>query len=1032
MDTRRQQRRQRQRAHGKPKRAGSYTYVATGSNVCHTATDSVTIVVLDNIQVDAQPDTTVILCAPEEVCFTADAGGLPIIWLGSAGDTLGFGAQLCVTPPVGTSQYTATAEGQCVLPDVVNVEVAPDTFDIDITASADTICLGDSLTLTADLIPDSISASIEWTLDGNSVGSGSEITVSPSAPGSYTYVATGSNVCHTASDSVTIVVLDNIQVDAQPDTTVILCAPEEVCFTADAGGLPVIWLGSAGDTLGFGAQLCVTPPAGTSQYTATAEGQCVLPDVVNVEVAPDTFDIDITASADTICLGDSLTLTAGLIPDSISASIEWTLNGNSVGSGSEITVSPSAPGSYTYVATGSNGCHTAADSVTVVVLGNIQVEAQPDTALCLGETAVLSASVMPAGGATGIEWTLDGDMVGGGSTLLVSLDAPGTYIYVATATGPCNTASDSVMVEVSGPIQLSVQPDTSICVGDSATLTAQTIPNSADATIVWTLDGDAVGNTGELVVSQDTAGTYTYVVTAIGLCNEVSDSVTVTVIDSLQIDAQPDSTILLCAPVQEEVCLSATADGLESEIVWVDAIGNALDTGAELCVLPPIGESLYIATLPDHNCAVADTVRVLVDTIPPPPPIFADSTKICLGDTAVVDVDEDYSYPFVWIDENGLVIAENEDLAVVPDTTGTFEYIIQASNGCGSVQDTAVVTVLDSSAVEIIGGNMPLCLSDTAILTAEWTIPECVVWTDTEGEPIDTGAQIIILPFAGTDTIIAQVPGLDCVESDTVTVTFLPPPSVDITLVNDAICQGDTAVLTAEVLPPSSTNFVSWYDADFNFITDGDTLAVSPVAGTYTYIAIAENACGMDTAFAELLVEQLDLELIVTNDTICPDEFATLEVVGCEDCTYNWTPEEGLSDPESALTDANPDETTLYTVEVMGQACVEELSATITVIDCPDCMERVFVADALTPNKDGKNESVCLRSKFLEDYEEVKFMIYDRWGEELFHSTDIKNMCWDGTYRGKSLPPDVYGYFLRVKCPGRDAIELKGNITLLK
>ena len=74
----------------------------------------------------------------------------------------------------------------------------PDTFDIDITASADTVCLGDSLTLTAGLIPDSISASIEWTLDGNTVGSGSEITVSPSAAGSYTYVATGSNVCHTA------------------------------------------------------------------------------------------------------------------------------------------------------------------------------------------------------------------------------------------------------------------------------------------------------------------------------------------------------------------------------------------------------------------------------------------------------------------------------------------------------------------------------------------------------------------------------------------------------------------------------------------------------------------------------------------------------------------------------------------------------------------------------------------------------------------------------------------------------------------
>ena len=125
MDTRRQQRRQRQRITVSPSAPAATPTWPRAATYATRATDSATIVVLDNIQVDAQPDTTVILCTPEEVCFTADAGGLPVIWLGSAGDTLGFGAQLCVTPPVGTSQYTATAEGQCVLPDVVNVEVAP-------------------------------------------------------------------------------------------------------------------------------------------------------------------------------------------------------------------------------------------------------------------------------------------------------------------------------------------------------------------------------------------------------------------------------------------------------------------------------------------------------------------------------------------------------------------------------------------------------------------------------------------------------------------------------------------------------------------------------------------------------------------------------------------------------------------------------------------------------------------------------------------------------------------------------------------
>jgi gliding motility-associated-like protein len=663
--------------------------------------------------------------------------------------------------------------------------------------------------------------------------------------------------------------LDNIQVDAQPDTTVILCAPEEVCFTADAGGLPVIWLGSTGDTLGLGTQLCVTPPVGASQYIATADGQCVLADTVNVEVTPDTFDIDITASAETICLGDSSDLAVQLIPDSIAADIVWTLDGVEISTDSETTVSPNLPGFYTYVASARNECHMAIDSVTILV------------------------------------------------------------------------------------------------------------------------------------------------------------------VDSLQIEAEPDTTVLICAPVQDEVCFSATALGLEDGIVWVNPSGDTLGTGATLCDIPAIGESLYIATLPSFGCSVADTVRVLVDTVPPPAPIFTDSIKICLGDTARISVEDGYLYPFTWSDGSEL-LAENADLVVVPDDVGVFEYIVEARNGCGTVRDTAIVTVVDSSAVQIIEGDLTLCAPDTVTLTADWTYPECVVWTDIAGNMLDTGVQIVIPPFIGADTIIAQVPGLDCVDADTVIVTFLEPPTVEVVEPIVTICEGDTASLLAQVTPESNTNFVSWYDADFNFITDENPLEVSPEAGIYTYIVIAENACGMDTAFAEVIVERLDLELLVTNDTICVDESTVMEVVGCEDCTYFWSPSEDLSAPDSSRTEASPTETTTYTVEVIGQACIETLSTTITVEDCPSCLEQVFVADAFTPNDDRVNDYVCLRSEFLEDFEEVEFMIYNRWGEEMFHSTDIGNLCWDGTHRGKKLPPDVYGYYLRVKCPGRDAVEQKGDITLLR
>jgi gliding motility-associated-like protein len=61
----------------------------------------------------------------------------------------------------------------------------------------------------------------------------------------------------------------------------------------------------------------------------------------------------------------------------------------------------------------------------------------------------------------------------------------------------------------------------------------------------------------------------------------------------------------------------------------------------------------------------------------------------------------------------------------------------------------------------------------------------------------------------------------------------------------------------------------------------------------------------------------------------------------------------------------------------------------------------------------------------------MELMIYNRWGEEVFRTTDIFAE-WDGTFRNEALPPDVYGYWLRVVCPeGNDLIQ-KGNITLLR
>ena len=57
--------------------------------------------------------------------------------------------------------------------------------------------------------------------------------------------------------------------------------------------------------------------------------------------------------------------------------------------------------------------------------------------------------------------------------------------------------------------------------------------------------------------------------------------------------------------------------------------------------------------------------------------------------------------------------------------------------------------------------------------------------------------------------------------------------------------------------------------------------------------------------------------------------------------------------------------------------------------------------------------------------------VYNRWGQKIFESND-QTIGWDGTFQGKALPPDVYGYYVTLVCDDGSRLFKKGNLTLLK
>ena len=127
------------------------------------------------------------------------------------------------------------------------------------------------------------------------------------------------------------------------------------------------------------------------------------------------------------------------------------------------------------------------------------------------------------------------------------------------------------------------------------------------------------------------------------------------------------------------------------------------------------------------------------------------------------------------------------------------------------------------------------------------------------------------------------------------------------------------------------------------------------------------------------------------------------------------------------ITPTKPGEYTIYFTEPSG--CIHILKTIYVEIVADECTEAlIYLPTGFTPNGDGVNDMLFVRSNFLS---EIYLTIYDRWGEKVFETNDLK-IGWDGRYKGKQLDQGVYGYYLTFKCNNGKESFKKGNITLMR
>ncbi|MBW0179357.1 MAG: PKD domain-containing protein [Sediminibacterium sp.] len=86
------------------------------------------------------------------------------------------------------------------------------------------------------------------------------------------------------------------------------------------------------------------------------------------------------------------------------------------------------------------------------------------------------------------------------------------------------------------------------------------------------------------------------------------------------------------------------------------------------------------------------------------------------------------------------------------------------------------------------------------------------------------------------------------------------------------------------------------------------------------------------------------------------------------------------------------------------------------------------VPNAFSPNGDGTNDRIFVRGYGID---KMTWRIYNRWGVQVYVSNN-QDEGWDGRYKGRIQPQDVYHYTLQIEFTNGDKVSKKGDITLLR
>lgn len=599
------------------------------------------------------------------------------------------------------------------------------TLSVSVSSSSQTICSGNSVTLTATPSQGTPPYSYVWNT-GETTAS-----INVNKGGTYTVTVTDkTSGCQPVTQSISVTATTTPSPPTARGVTV--CPNTSATLTATAPGGTYQWYDAAtgGNFLASG-DTYNTPPitSNTTFYVETTVNGCTstrTPVTVTLPSRPIVI-------GDTVCQGHIATLIARG-----GTSYSWydaSSGGNLVGTDSLYTTPPLTSTQTYYVVVNLNGCSSARTPVTATVTQAPSVPTASNVTICSGTSAQLHASA-----STGVfDWFTAPT---GGTSLISSPDyttpvltATTTY-YVQTSLNGCSSSRVPVTVTVDAPPTAPAPQTDSVCYNSSTTLTASTNPSGTYQWYDAPVNGNllATGNTYTTPVLANSTAYFVQVVN--GSCTTTRTQINVIV--KPQLSAPSTSGAIICYGTSARLTTKYQGGIYQ----WYSAsTGGTLLATDTVYTTPTLTSSKTYYVQRTLNGCVSPRTAVTVTVEPADTAPTVSNTTICSGSTATLTAKSSDDI-YAWYDApSGGTLLSTAPVYVTPALTATTTYYVQttSSTGCNSPMVPVTVTVNPTPTQPTANGTT-ICPGTSATLTAS-TSSGTIQWYDasTGGTLLATG-----------------------------------------------------------------------------------------------------------------------------------------------------------------------------------------------------------------------------------------------------------------------------------------------------